>query len=152
MEKYRRYSTHSDGNKRSYDIRVSTIGAIAIIAVDVFLLVFFSTHFGHYNYLIAIGSVGIVTFIGVLCLADYVSIEEGISTGEMRAAITASITSIYVVIVALTFYHPNTSLSSDNPIIKNFTWVMETVVIFYFGSKAVLQYREKRTAKTSSST
>jgi len=127
-----------------YNIRIATLGAIAIIAANIALLYFF-TSIG--NLFAAIASIGIVTFIGVLALADYVSIEHSISTGEMRSAMTASITVVYLVIVALAFSGNQDESDTASKVIEHFTWVMGIVVIFYFGSKGVLQYMEARKIK-----
>jgi len=89
------------------------------------------------NTFLALASVGIVTFLGVLALADYVSVEHSVSTGEMRAAMTASITVVYLVMLALTF---SGATLPDSPIIEHFSWVVGVVIVFYFGSKGVLQY------------
>lgn len=127
-----------------YNIRIATLGAIAIIAANIALLYLFMSID---NLFAAIASIGIVTFIGVLALADYVSIEHSISTGEMRSAMTASITVVYLVMVALAFAGNPSDASTASKVIEHFTWVMGIVVIFYFGSKGVLQYIEARNIK-----
>jgi len=138
---HRRYYVDKDGKRRGdtyYDIRVSTLGALAIMIADICLLAVF-TYFG--NVFLAVASIGIVTFVGVLALADYVSIAPSVSTGEMRSAITASIMVVYMVFAAFAFSgaaFASTALAST--VIQNFTYVVGIVVIFYFGSKAVLQY------------
>jgi hypothetical protein len=140
---HRRYYKDKKGKIIAYyDVWYSTFGALAIMIADICLLTVF-IHFG--NTFLAIASVGIVTFVGVLALADYVSIEPSVSTGEMRSAITASIMVLYLVFVAYAFTGgavPSTDLASTA--IQNFTYVAGIVVIFYFGSKAVLQYVEAK--------
>lgn len=122
-----------------YNIRIATLGALAIIAANIALLYLFISID---NLFAAIASIGIVTFIGVLALADYVSIEHSISTGEMRSAMTASITVVYLVITALTFTRDPSDAAVATTVIQHFTWVMGAVVVFYFGSKGVLQFME----------
>lgn len=123
--------------KVCYDVRISTLGSAAIIIADIVLLYFFYTDG---NIFIAIGSVGVVTFIGVLTLADYVSVEKSISTGEMRSAMAASITVVYLVIMAFAVSGKLAINSDIRGVIEHFTWVVGVVIVFYFGAKAVLQY------------
>lgn len=74
---------------------------------------------------------------------DYVSIEPSISTGEMRSAMTASIVVVYLVVVAFAFSGEALALTAlASTVIQHFTYIVGIVVIFYFGSKAVLQYTE----------
>ncbi len=123
-----------------YSIKIATLGAIAIISVNLALLFVFTRIGGIF---MALAGVGIVTFLGVLALADYVSIEPSVSTGEMRSAIASSIVVLYLVVIALTFsgqVPAETAIATT--LINNFTWVVGIVVVFYFGSKGVLQYIE----------
>lgn len=129
-----------------YDVRIATLGSIAIIIADIVLLYFF---YKHDNIFLAIGSVGILTFIGVLTLADYVSVEKSVSTGEMRSAMAASITVVYLVIIAFAVSGKLAINSDVRGVIEHFTWVVGAVVVFYFGSKAVLQYMDVRKTKGS---
>lgn len=125
---------------RGYSIRASTGGAALLIAINLATLA--ALTFLGYPFL-AIAAVGIITLIGVLALADYVSVEPSVSTGEMRSALSASIVAVYLVVVALAATGgPLASTESAVAVIQNFTWVVGAVVIFYFGSKAVLQYAQ----------
>ncbi|MGI0023067.1 MAG: hypothetical protein ACRD9Q_09435 [Nitrososphaeraceae archaeon] len=127
-----------------YDVRISTLGSVAIIIADIILLYFFYTLD---NIFLAIGSVGILTFIGVLTLADYVSVEKSVSTGEMRSAMAASITVVYLVIIAFAVGGKLAINSDIRGVIEHFTWVVGAVIVFYFGSKAVLQYVDRTKPK-----
>ena len=127
-----------------YDVRISTLGSVAIIIADIILLYFFYTLD---NIFLAIGSVGILTFIGVLTLADYVSVEKSVSTGEMRSAMAASITVVYLVIIAFAVSDKLAINSDIRGVIEHFTWVVGAVIVFYFGSKAVLQYVDRTKPK-----
>jgi hypothetical protein len=149
-DRYRRYPSTEfvqetfetkDGRVRrhnSYDIRISSLGLLALAIADISLLTAF-TYLG--NIFLAIASAGIATFIGTLCLADYVSIEPSVSTGEMRGAIAGSIIVVYLIVVSYAFSGVDSAAAILNTtIIQNLTTVVGIVVVFYFGSKAVLQY------------
>jgi hypothetical protein len=132
--------THKDPVKgdRSYNIRTATLGAVAIASVNIILLVMFGSN----NFFAAIAGMAIVTFIGVLSLADYVSIEPSMSTGEMRSAMAASITVVYLAIQALTVAGEIQVSEASSKILESFSVVMAAVVGFYFGSKAAIQLAE----------
>jgi hypothetical protein len=98
--------------------------------------------FGSNNFFAAIAGMAIVTFIGVLSLADYVSIEPSMSTGEMRSAMAASITVVYLAIQALTVAGEIQVSEASSKILESFSVVMAAVVGFYFGSKAAIQLAE----------
>ncbi len=145
----RRYHKNDAGEiLKSYSVRISTLGALAIIASDLALIYYFASI---QNFFLAIATVGIVTFIGILALANYVSIDPRISTGEMRSAITASIIVVYLVVIAFSFTDEKNISETAKTVIQHFTWVVGVVVIFYFGSKGVLQYLEAKN-KTDTNT
>lgn len=156
-DRHRRYPTADStqekiekqaGNVRkqnSYDIRISSLGSIAIMVADICLLTVF-TYFG--NVFLAIASISVVTFMGILTLADYVSIEPSISTGEMRGAMAGSIMVVYLIVVAFAFSNEDSaSTAFASTVVQHLTYVVGIVVVFYFGSKAVLQYIEGKKDK-----
>lgn len=73
--------------------------------------------------------------------------------GEIRTAIASSVVVVYLVLLSfLTFYAgaiPERTLAII--IVQNFTTVVEIVVIFYFGSKAVTKVYELKHPKLNSS-
>lgn len=87
-------------------------------------------------------TIGIVTFFGILLIANYMSGTSPFDTGEVRKALTGSFIIIYFAFVPLITFG-NISLASAEPIktiITNFTWIVGAIVIFYFGSRAVEEY------------
>jgi len=87
-------------------------------------------------------TIGIVTFFGILLIANYMSGTSPFDTGEVRKALTGSFIVIYFAFVPLITFG-NISLASAEPIktiITNFTWIVGAIVIFYFGSRAVEEY------------
>lgn len=131
---------------KEYDLRIATVGACGLIVVNVVLLYYFTTAG---NYFLAIASTGVITFVGILSLANYVSIEPSISKEEMRDAITASIVVVYVIMIALEFSGSGTIGDAPKEITDHFTWVVGIVVVFYFGSKGVLHYLDAKNMPSS---
>lgn len=87
-------------------------------------------------------SIGIITFFGILIIANYMSGTSPFDTGEVRKALTGSFVIIYFAFVPLVTFG-SIILPSDEPIktiITNFTWIVGAIVIFYFGSRAVEEY------------
>lgn len=87
-------------------------------------------------------TIGIVTFFGILLIANYMSGTSPFDTGEVRKALTGSFIIIYFAFVPLITFG-NISLASAEPIktiITNFTWIVGAIIIFYFGSRAVEEY------------
>ncbi len=113
-------------------------GAFTIVACDIIMLVL-AQFLNQFAWTIA--GVGVITFVGMLIMANYASQTFGIERGEMRTAITASIIVVYIVLISfLTF---TTETLSEQPlattVIQHFTYVVEIVIIFYFASKAVTE-------------
>ncbi len=90
----------------------------------------------------SVGSVGIVTFFGILMLVNYLSSSPALDKGEMRKAIAGSFIAVYFVLVSLLtftgFGHSNPELAGT--IIGHFTSLVKIIIIFYFGSSMVREY------------
>lgn len=86
--------------------------------------------------------IGIITFFGILLIANYMSGTSPFDTGEVRKALTGSFVIIYFALIPLlTFGSLNLPADeSIKTIITNFTWIVGAIVIFYFGSRAVEEY------------
>lgn len=87
-------------------------------------------------------SIGIITFFGILLIANYMSGTSPFDTGEVRKALTGSFVIIYFSLVPLLTFG-SLILPADESIktiITNFTWIVGAIVIFYFGSRAVEEY------------
>lgn len=82
---------------------------------------------------IAVAIIGGIVFFGTLALADYVTPDEGVSTGELRTAISAAIIVVYLMVIALSL--GDKFGTHDVQIIDVFSNVVIVVVAFYFGSK-----------------
>ncbi len=118
------------------------MGAIVIALVNL-VAIYGWIIFGK-NPAMAVATVGIVTFLGLLPLADYVSppvSPTSVSTGEMRTSITGAIIVVFLVMFALTSFSASPSPEGQLSLstFQLFKDVVMTVIIFYFGSKGVLQ-------------
>jgi hypothetical protein len=84
----------------------------------------------------ALALIGTVVFFSTLILADYASPDVGVSTGEMRSAISATIIVVYLVYLAFSL---GGKFKPEAAIVSSFTNLVSIVVIFYFGSKGVIE-------------
>jgi len=95
---------------------------------------------------LSIGCVGIITFIGVLTFANYLSHDPDLTKREMRKAIAASFALVYLVFLALVVFHSNflyeTKLAET--VVGHFTWIVGIIIVFYFGSRTLEEYRKPK--------
>ena len=97
----------------------------------------------------SVGSMGVITFLGILMLVNYLSVSRAFDQGEMRKAITGSFVAVYFALVSLLtfrgFCPSDTELAGT--IIGHFTYLVGIVIVFYFGSSGVreyLKFKERR--------
>lgn len=109
----------------------SVAGAVAIFTFILIVLAAVSVRW--LDPAVAVAIIGGIVFFGTLSLADYVTPDEGVSTGELRTAISASIILVYLTVIALSL--GDTFGTHDVQIIEMFSDVVIIVVAFYFGSK-----------------
>lgn len=97
----------------------------------------------------SVGSVGIITFLGILVLVNYLSESFAFDRGEMRKAIAGSFVAVYFTLVSLltfTGFSPSSEKLAET-IIGHFTYLVGIVIVFYFGSSGVreyLKFKERR--------
>jgi hypothetical protein len=87
-------------------------------------------------------SIGIITFFGILIIANYMSGTSPLNSGEVRKALTSSFVVTYFAFLPLVTFG-SVNLPADEPIktiVTNFTWIVGAIVIFYFGSRALEEY------------
>lgn len=86
--------------------------------------------------------IGIITFFGILLIANYMSGTSPFDSGEVRKALTGSFVVLYFAFVPMVTFG-TLNMPTDEPIktiITNFTWIVGAIVIFYFGSRAIEEY------------
>ena len=105
---------------------------------------------------VAVGGVGLVTFLGVLMLANFLSESSNLDKGEVRKAITASCFAVYFAITGLLLEARSTAPTAltaptaqgttetelAKTIVAHLTYLVGIIVAFYFGSRSVEKYLE----------
>ncbi|MCX9015168.1 MAG: hypothetical protein OIN89_10355 [Candidatus Methanoperedens sp.] len=117
-------------------MKYSILGSVIAFCIIAIVLLFVD------NIAIAVAMIGGIVFFATLAVADYSSADVGVSTGEMRSAISASVIVVYLVVIALSF-GGKFQQTFDYRIIESFTGVVITVIGFYFGSKAAIELLDK---------
>jgi len=138
-EKCKRFIPNEDECQKKWPFRCppriewSAVGAVAtFILIGIVLWVFKE------QIALGVAIVGGIVFFATLALADYSSPDVGVSTGEMRSAISATIVVVYIILVALSF-GGNLGSTVDSKVIDTLSSVVITVVGFYFGSKGAIE-------------
>ncbi|MFH1647906.1 MAG: hypothetical protein ABID71_09555 [Chloroflexota bacterium] len=95
---------------------------------------------------LSVGCVGVITFVGVLMLCNYLSHDPALATTEMRKAIAAAFTLVYLVFLGLVVFTDAAGADTElaKTIVGHFTWIEGIIIIFYFGSRAVEKYIENK--------
>ena len=120
---------------------------IVIGVLDILVLLLGTSKLIHIAW--SVGSIGLITFLGILMLVNYLSESPALDRGEMRKAIAGSFIAVYFALVSLltfTGFSPSSEKLAET-IIGHFTYLVGIVVIFYFGSSGVreyLKFKERR--------
>jgi len=122
--------------------------AIVIGVLDI--LVLFLGTFELFHIAWSVGSIGVITFLGILMLVNYLSESTAFDKGEMRKAIAGSFIAVYFALVSLltfTDFSPSDNTELAKTIIGHFTTLIEIIIVFYFVSSGVreyLKFKERR--------
>ena len=134
--------------------RKAYLVALAIVILDV-LAVALGTIVEAVPMAFSIGCVGIVTFIGTLTLSNYLSDDPNLAKNEMRKAIAAAFTVVYLVFLGFVIFDPSANAANQEAtyntelaktIVGHFTWIEGIVIGFYFGSRILDKYKESKDA------
>lgn len=84
-------------------------------------------------------SLGVITFFGILIIANYMSDTSPLDTGEVRKALVVSIIVVYFAFIPLATFGSISVIAGESikTLVTDFTWLVAIIVIFYFGSRAV---------------
>ena len=126
---------HHDTEKRWERRKTGTfVIALLIVVLDILALAL-GTIIDAVPISLSIGCVGIITFIGVLTLSNYLSGNPEFAKKEMRKAIAASFTLVYLVFLALVVFSEDFIDDKDlsKTILGNFTWIVWIIMIIYLG-------------------
>jgi cation transport ATPase len=95
---------------------------------------------------LSLGCVGIITFVGVLTLSNYLSRDPALAKKEIRKAIAASFTLMYLALLALVVFGkvPSANTELAKTVVGHFTWIVGIIIVFYFGSRSVEEYVKRK--------
>ncbi len=90
-------------------------------------------------------SLGLVTFLGIMLIVNYMSATSPFNTGEIRKAITVSLVTVYLAFVPLmTFGMVILPLgTSAQTVVTNFTWLIAVIIVLYFSTRPIEEYIKK---------
>jgi cobalamin synthase len=119
--------------------------ALLIVVLNILALAL-GTIIGAVPISLSIGCVGVITFIGVLTLSNYLSSDPELAKKEMRKAIAASFTLVYLVFLALVVFSEDFIAETElaETVVGHFTWIVGIIMIFYFGSRSLEEYLKRK--------
>lgn len=132
-----------------------TVIALLVVALDILALAL-GTLIDAVPIALSLGCIGIITFVGVLMLTNYLSHDLGFAKKEMRKALAASFTMVYLIFLALVVFGETSAEETElaKTIVGHFTWVVGGIITFYFGSRLLEERRkngvEEKTQETES--
>jgi hypothetical protein len=87
-------------------------------------------------------SIGLVTFLGMILIVNYMSGTSPFNSGEIRKAITVSLITVYLAFVPLmTFGMVVLPLgASAQSVVTNFSWLIAAVIVLYFSTRPIEEY------------
>lgn len=98
------------------------------------------------NLAISVASAGVIAFFGILIISGYnkkSSAKPASQTkGIMRRAIAGSLIIVYIVAFSMITFSGSDDHDYNEKVLTHFTNVIMVIIVFYFGSKGVLQYLE----------
>ena len=89
----------------------------------------------------ALAIIIIVSLVGFLAFFNRMSHSSDLTKGEMRKTFAITIIMIYLLVMAL-IVTGHIEWNENNKLVENFTYVVITVIIFYFGSRTFKQARD----------
>jgi hypothetical protein len=127
-----------DENTKGYRV-IFWIIIFLIGIIDIYILNWQSSIF-------IVGVIGIITFSFILIGLNVLTGNKKLCQGEMRKAITITFIVVYLALLALS---TNIDVAKSYTgmfqiMIDHFTYLVGIVVVFYFGSRAVEKYIEKK--------
>lgn len=98
------------------------------------------------NLALSVASAGAIAFFGILIISGYnkkSSAKPASQTkGIMRRAIAGSLIIVYIIAFSMITFSDSDDHDYNEKVLTHFTNVVMVIIVFYFGSKAVLQYLE----------
>jgi hypothetical protein len=97
--------------------------------------------------------VALITFFGFLMRGEAKGGNSLIDKGGMRTAITATVITVYLVLVGMVAFMvtaPEKMPTITTTMLTNFTTIVGVVIAFYFGASAYIQAQEKSESRKDS--
>lgn len=91
-------------------------------------------------------SLGLVTFLGMMLIVNYMSGTSPFNTGEIRKAITVSLITVYLAFVPLLTMGV-VVFPGAQTILPNFTWLIAVVIVLYFATRPLEEYIKNMSSK-----
>lgn len=87
----------------------------------------------------SLSSVGIITFFGMLIICSHHAKYSPDSKGIMRKSLTASLISVYIVVLSLALSGTFGDIQDEmtKSVLSNFSIVVIAIIGFYFGAKGI---------------
>lgn len=127
-------------NTRGSSWKNTTIIAGIVAAID-FAIISFGILLNHGMEFTtwSLSSVGIITFFGMLIISSHHAKHHTESKGIMRKSLTASLISVYIVVLSLALSGSFGGIQDEmtRSVLSNFSVVVITIVGFYFGTKGI---------------
>ena len=93
-------------------------------------------------YILVVAGVGIVTFLGILAVANFFSQSLDLNRGEMRKALASAFTASFLTLVAvLAFTKDIVPADLAQNLIEAFKWIIITIIAFYFGTRTIKEVK-----------
>lgn len=120
---------------RNTTIIASIVATIDFAIISFGILLNQSTEFTTWS----LSSVGIITFFGMLIICSHHAKYSPDSKGIMRKSLTASLISVYIVVLSLALSGTFGDIQDEmtKSVISNFSIVVIAIIGFYFGAKSI---------------
>ncbi|MHC1563752.1 MAG: hypothetical protein ACXQTF_00295 [Candidatus Hecatellaceae archaeon] len=96
----------------------------------------------HAILILVVAGVGLVSFFGVLIIANFLSEEPNLNKGEMRKALTSSLILSFLTLMSVVAFVEVSSMDTAKTLIETFKWIVITIIAFYFGTRTIKEARE----------
>lgn len=132
-------------------VNFSKSASIAVIVVVANIVVLYLGTTPTMPLMWSVGGMGAITFFGTLILANLLSRSRDLNKGEIRKAITASVLVVYFVLISFISCTDCDIADSKyaETIVSSFTAIVGILIAFYFGSRAVKDWKGKSTETTT---
>lgn len=140
---------HGNTHVVDYIKGVKILGTILLINIIGILLIA--------NVQILIPILLVFNFFSTLGLANYLSGTNPYNTGEFRQAITITFMFAYFSIIFLALFSGNSDIissigNSNNKFFTDFSWITGTIIVSYFGSRALQAFWDKNKSADNKTT